>query len=135
MCRLAFSVAVLALVTSFNSIGRRPGFSFQLVVAWAPHIRGSGLPASSLVPRICARGSVRVRRFLVVAILLLSKYGPSLSLPRQANVWDVTQLCLRFFQGLWFCSGVNLRRKWFLSFASAVSAEQCEAAGGILEKV
>jgi hypothetical protein len=29
---------------------------------------------------------------LVVAVLLLSKYEPSLSLPRQANVSDVTLL-------------------------------------------
>ena len=80
MCRLALGVAVLALITSLMRPDAAQA-SFQRVHRMGmqhSRQRPAGLP--SLVPRICAGSSVRVRRIL--GRPYLSKYGPSLSLPR-----------------------------------------------------
>ena len=90
MCRLALNVAVLALITSLTRSDAAQAFPFSSWSHGHPTFEAVTCRPPSLVPRICAGSSVRVRRFLVVAVLLLSKYGPSLSLPRQANVRDVT---------------------------------------------
>ena len=91
MCRLALNVAVLALITSLTRSDAAQAFPFGSWSHGHPTFEAVACrPPPSLVPWICAGSSVRVRRFLVVAVLLLSKYGPSLSLPRQANVRDVT---------------------------------------------
>ena len=77
MCRLALNVAVLALITSLTRSDAAQAFPFSSWSHGHPTFEAV-LPAPSLVPRICEGSSVRVRRFLVVAVLLLSKYGPSL---------------------------------------------------------